>query len=259
MSAINGASTNQTVDAGNIGSRPASIRHSLDLKFISESSNETAGASQAIHPPPKLQSSYSANDIPTVKNAGGSSMLNGSANNHAQQHFHNHNASIGRIPAGALPIRHARELSNDNSLNASREQAAVFSSINSALQASAAPFGPTLATTAPLTASPHATAPVAAPSPSSAASTSSFGTGFFSTNGYASTSATSTPPYGVHSLATGVQQINLNGASNGNAYSPQSYSPYANSPYGQNGQHRDSQARVIQHRRQLDNEGKCPI
>ncbi|KAL7799708.1 putative RNA-binding protein [Trichoderma ceciliae] len=252
MSAINGPSSSQAGDAGNIGSRPTSIRHSLDLKYISEISNETAGASQAIHPPPKLQSSYSANDIPTVKNSAGASMMNGSANNHAQQHFHNHNASIGRIPAGAVPTRHARELSNDNNINASREQANVFPSINSALQASAAPFGPTMATAAPHPATPHANAPVA--SPSSAASTSSYSTGFFPANGYASTSAASTPPYGAHSLSTGMQQMNINGNNSGNVYSPQSYSPYGSVPYGQSSQHRDSQARVIQHRRQLDNE-----
>ncbi|KAH0523408.1 hypothetical protein TsFJ059_008417 [Trichoderma semiorbis] len=243
MSAINGLSTSQTGDAGNIGSRPSSIRHSLDLKYISESSNETSGGSQAIHAPPKLQSSYSANDIPTVKNPAGSSLLNGSANNHAQQHFHNHNASIGRIPAGAMPIRHARELSNDNGINANREQAGVFPSINSALQASAAPFGPTMATAAPHTATPHATAPA-----------TSSGGGFYQPNGYTSPSTTSPPSYGAHSLSTGMQQMNLNGAGNGNGYSPQSYSPYGNAPYPQNGQPRDSQARVIQHRRQLDNE-----
>ncbi|KAL7951035.1 putative RNA-binding protein [Trichoderma barbatum] len=252
MSAINGLSSSQAGDAGNIGSRPASIRHSLDLKYISESSNETSGASQAIHAPPKLQSSYSANDIPTVKNPASASMLNGSANNHAQQHFHNHNASIGRIPAGAMPTRHARELSNDNGINASREQAAAFPSINSALQASAAPFGPTMATAAPHTATPHAAAPVA--SQGGAASSNPYGAGFYQPNGYSSPSTTSQPSYGAHSLTTGMQQMNLNGASNGNAYSPQSYSPYGNVPYPQNGQPRDSQARVIQHRRQLDNE-----
>ncbi|UKZ82085.1 hypothetical protein TrVFT333_009869 [Trichoderma virens FT-333] len=252
MSAINGLSTSQAGDAGNIGSRPASIRHSLDLKYISENSNEASGASQAIHAPPKLQSSYSANDIPTVKNPAGSSMMNGSANNHAQQHFHNHNASIGRIPAGAMPTRHARELSNDNGINASRDQAAVFPSINSALQASAAPFGPTMATTAPHTATPHATAPVS--SPSSTAPTNPYGGGFYQPNGFSSPSTTSSPSYGAHSLSTGMQQMNLNGAGNGSAYSPQSYSPYSNVPYPQNGQPRDSQARVIQHRRQLDNE-----
>ncbi|KAH6607996.1 armadillo-like helical [Trichoderma cornu-damae] len=262
MSAINGLATGQAGDVGSIGNRPASLRHSLDLKYISEISAEAAGASQAIHAPPNLHSSYSANDIPTVKNPAGASMMNGSANNHAQQHFHYHNASIGRIPAGALPTRHARELSNDTSINANREQAAVFSSINSALQASAAPFGPIMAAAAAHAAAPLAAAPVA--SPVSAATTGSYSAaaGFYLANGYASTSATSTPSFGAHSLSAGMQQLNINGTNGGfngtnggNAYSPQSYPPpYGNVAYAQGGQHRDSQARVIQHRRQLDSE-----
>ncbi|KAL9480690.1 hypothetical protein ACSS6W_005476 [Trichoderma asperelloides] len=251
MSAINGHTIGQTGDAGNIGSRPASFRHSLDLKYISENSNETAGASQAVHPPPKLHSSYSANDIPTVKNPAGTSMINGGANNHAQQHFHNHNASIGRIPAGAVPVRHARELSNDNNISASREQAGVFPSINTALQASAAPFGPTMASAAPHPSTPHA-ASVA--SPGSAASTSSYSTNFYPANGFPTPSSTSSPSYGTHSLSAGMQQLNINGANGGGAYTSQNYPPFGNVSYSQGNQHRDSQARVIQHRRQLDNE-----
>lgn len=247
MSAINGHSVGQTGDAGNIGNRPASFRHSLDLKYISENSNEAAGASQAVHPPPKLHSSYSANDIPTVKNPAGASMLNGGANNHAQQHFHNHNASIGRIPAGAVPVRHARELSNDNNITANREQAGVFPSINSALQASAAPFGPTMASVAPHPTTPHAAAPVASPG----------STNFYPTNGFPTPSSTSSPSYGAHSLSAGMQQLNINGANGGGAFTPQNYPPYGNVSYGQGSQHRDSQARVIQHRRQLDNESEC--
>jgi hypothetical protein len=258
MSAIHGHSVSQAGDAGNIGSRPASFRHSLDLKYISENSNETAGASQVVQQPPKLHSSYSANDIPTVKNPAGASMINGGANNHAQQHFHNHNASIGRIPAGAVPVRHARELSNDNSINATREQAGVFPSINSALQASAAPFGPTMASVAPHPATPHATASVA--SPSSVASTSSYNTNFYPANSFATPSSTSSPAYGAHSLSAGMQQMNINGTNGGSngssAYTSQNYPPYGNVPYGQGNQHRDSQARVIQYRRQLDNESE---
>lgn len=255
MSALNGHSVSQTGDAGNIGTRPASFRHSLDLKYISENLNETAGTSQAVHPPPKLHSSYSANDIPTVKNPAGASMINGGANNHAQQHFHNHNASIGRIPAGAVPVRHARELSNDNNISASREQAGVFPSINSALQASAAPFGPTTASVAPHPATPHAAAPVA--SPGSAASTSSYNTNFYPTSGFPTPSSTSSPSYGAHSLSAGMQQLNVNGANGGGAYTPQNYPPFGNASYGQSNQQRDSQARVIQHRRQLDTESEC--
>ncbi|KAL7926642.1 putative RNA-binding protein [Trichoderma austrokoningii] len=253
MSAINGYSISQIGDAGSIGSRPASFRHSLDFNYILENSNETAGASQAVHQPPKLHSSYSANDIPTVKNPASTSMMNGGgANNHAQQHFHNHNASIGRIPAGAVPVRHARELSNDNNIGATREQAGLFSSINSALQASAVPFGPTMASVAPQPSTPHGAASVT--SLGSAASTSSSSTNFYPTNGFPTPSSTSSPSYGAHSLSAGMQQMNINGTNGGGAYASQNYSLYGSASYGQGNQHRDSQARVIQNRRQLDNE-----
>jgi hypothetical protein len=153
---LNGAgSVGSPAEVSTIGSRPSSIRHSLDgMKFFHDSQSGTSGTidttpssvvSQASNhisaTPPKLQQSFSANDVPTVKTPATSSNLGANANNHAQQHFHNHNASLGRIPAGAMPNRHSRELSNDASLANGRE-ANGFASINSALQANAAPFGP---------------------------------------------------------------------------------------------------------------------
>ena len=57
---------------------------------------------------------------------------------HAQQHFHNHNASLGRIPPNAINNRHSRELSGGD--NRRDEQLNSFQQLSSALQASAAPF-----------------------------------------------------------------------------------------------------------------------
>lgn len=255
LSAIS-LSSPQASDVGSIGSRPASLRQSLDLKYIAENGIETPNVlspqgSHMMATPPKLQSSYSTNDVPTVKSPTGSSGLNGNANNHAQQHFHNHNASIGRIPAGAMPTRHNRELSSDNTMGANREQASTYQSLQSALQASAAPFGPSTNAVAPMGSG-------AVTSPTGANPANSFN-GFYPGNGYTSTPATSGPgPYNMPLLTAGMQQMsvnNVNNANNGSMYPPQNYTGYGSLPYGQaNNQPRDSQARVMQHRRQLDNE-----
>lgn len=233
------------------------MRHSLDLKYISENSNETGGSimpspgNQNMATPPKLQSSFSANDVPTVKNPAGSSM---NANNHAQLHFHNHNASLGRIPVGAVPRGHTRELSAE-SVNTSREQAGAFQSIQTALQASAAPFGPSTTTAAP-PASAHVSSPSGNPS------MSSFNNGFYQANGYHNPNPNHqgaphpASPFNVSMLAAGMQQMNINGANGGGMYPQQNYPGYGSLSYGQGNQPRDSQARVIQHRRQLDNEGQ---
>jgi hypothetical protein len=173
----------------------------------------------------------------------------GNANNHAQQHFHNHNASMGRIPAGALPPRHNRELSSDNSMNSVREQPNGFQSLQSALQASAAPFGPSLTTAA------QAASTTAVSGPATTAPGSSFNT-FYPPNGYGPGATSSNGNYGMPLLTAGMQQMNMNGVNGGNLYPAQNYTGYSAGPYSQAaGQPRDSQARVIQHRRQLDNEG----
>jgi hypothetical protein len=258
LSAIS-LSSPQASDVGSIGSRPASLRQSLDLKYIAENGIETPNvlSPQGNHmmaTPPKLQSSYSSNDVPTVKSPTGSSGLNGNANNHAQQHFHNHNASIGRIPAGAVPTRHTRELSSDNTMGANREQASTYQSLQSALQASAAPFGPSTNAVAPMGSG-------AVTSPTASNPANSFN-GFYPSNGYASPPATSGPgQYNMPLLTAGMQQMNVNNVSNGSMYPPQNYTGYGSLPYGQgNNQPRDSQARVMQHRRQLDNEGEsCAV
>ncbi|KAG5663807.1 hypothetical protein KAF25_006392 [Fusarium avenaceum] len=258
LSSINGTS-NIVSDLVGLASRPASLRHSIDLKYISENAIENGHIMSANgNPnmtPPKLQSSFSSNDIPTVKSPGGSSSK---ANSHAQQHFHNHNASLGRIPAGAIHRGHSRELSSDNAA-VSREQP-NYPSIQSALQASAAPFGPS------------STAPVP-PSSMANTSTGAYAAGNnFNNNGFYPGNSYSAPhgapqgavPQGVthqpggynaNMLANNMQQMNMNGMNGGNMYQqPQNYNGYNTGPYNQGNQPRDSQARVMQHRRQLDNE-----
>ncbi|EXL43492.1 hypothetical protein FOCG_13921 [Fusarium oxysporum f. sp. radicis-lycopersici 26381] len=261
LSSINGTS-NIVSDLVGLASRPTSLRHSIDLKYISENAVETGAimspsATPNMATPPKLQSSFSSSDVPTVKSPGTSSSK---TNNHAQQHFHNHNASLGRIPAGAVHRGHSRELSSENPA-VSREQH-NYPSIQSALQASAAPFGPS--TTAAVPPSAMVNPPAGA-----AAANNNYNNVFYSANGYGapqgvpqggipqvmSQGAPHQPGgYNVSMLANSMQQMNINGANGSNMYQPQNYNGYNAGPYNQGNQPRDSQARVIQHRRQLDNE-----
>ncbi|KAF5591963.1 hypothetical protein FPCIR_5874 [Fusarium pseudocircinatum] len=261
LSSINGSS-NIVSDLVGLASRPTSLRHSMDLKYISENAVETGAimspsATPNMVTPPKLQSSFSSSEVPTVKSPGTSSSK---TNNHAQQHFHNHNASLGRIPAGAVHRGHSRELSSENP-TVSREQH-NYPSIQSALQASAAPFGPS--TTAAV--QPSA---MVNPSAGAAAANNNYNNVFYSANGYGAPQgipqggipqvmpqgAPHQPGgYNVNMLTNSMQQMNMNGANGSNMYQPQNYNGYSAGPYNQGNQPRDSQARVIQHRRQLDNE-----
>lgn len=266
--------------------------------------------------PPKLQSSYSANDIPTVKNTSGSSMAAANANNHAQQHFHHHNASIGRIPAGIAPTRgHSRELSSESNANSSREQANSYQSLQSVLQASAPPFGPSTTTAAPQmpaavssvndsaalngsygyyptanhyapnhgyaptngTSAVNGFAPPAngyAPTnayvpnsgytPANGANASANGynpdgcpPNGYPSNGYPPADGVNAPAnYSMSTLNSGMQQMSMGNANNNGMYPSQNYNNgHGVASFNQGAQPRDSQARVMQHRRQIDNEG----
>lgn len=230
------------------------FRHSIDLNQQYKEPSSDSNAPSVMAPPstqvpatpPKLQTSFSANDIPTVKNIGVTGAPTpASANAHAQQHFHNHNASIGRIPLGAAK-RHSRELSGDNHVNVT--QAGAFPSIQSQLQANAPAFGPVPASQAisqaPAVASPVANSP------------GQYG-------GYPHP-----PVYGAHNynhnptspnangyntnmglVTMGLQNMNLN-----NGYPNQNYAGY-NAVYQNAAIPRDSQQRVIQQRRAQDSEG----
>ena len=113
----------------------------------SELARPTLGG--GIHP------SYSTNDVPTLKNVQGSADISPPTKTHAQQHFHNHNASLGRIPPKAISNRHSRELSSGGGDNL------AFQQLPSVLQASAAPFGPPTTTTSPTEPAPSQMVPFA--------------------------------------------------------------------------------------------------
>lgn len=232
---INGKKV-ETTPTKSVASNRRSVEFALS-PFGSDSKRSSLYGSPAngnnINGMPKLQQSYSTNDIPTLKNGGG---LNGmgspaAVNSHAEQHLHNHNVSIGRIPPNAVPNRHSRELS---------------SGYSGALHASAAPFGPTM-TSASLNGLLASTvgSPTMSPYPTSS-NAGPFYTGYGMSMLNAGMSGLSMGPPGgpqpvYNSGGMYPQQVNY------------PYNPYAT--YGPNGRMQDSQARVIQARRQQN--GTC--
>lgn len=123
--------------------RNAYTRASMDMSsYMSEENDGLASMTSPKHvssTPPKLQSSYSANDVPTMKNGSGDARNYNitSPNSHAQQYLHQHNASTGRFPTTTMSNRHSRELSSDTVREA---QGNGMPSIQSALHASAPSF-----------------------------------------------------------------------------------------------------------------------
>lgn len=108
-------------------------RHSLGLNY-EETTPTTASTRPNI-----LQTSFSSNDVPTVKNMNVSQ---------AETAFHQHNISLGRIPLGVMPNRQSREVGKMSISNGSakpQDPSFVDAFGSAALQASAAPFGPTYA------------------------------------------------------------------------------------------------------------------
>ena len=229
-----------------ISDSPTSIRkanrHSMDpsLSSLAHKSGMlsptlTNGSNSSRPALANLQSSYSTNDIPTLKNGSAQSTIS-QQNNHAQQHFHNHNASLGRIPPNAMNNRVSRDLSitaeprRDEHLNG-------FKQAQTELQASAAPFGAPTTTAASneqnhIVASAPAAQPYAAPA-------------YYG-------------GYGMQLMNMGMNPVHM---ANPTAFNSQvsmyqtqnqygGYPQYSNVP-----QYQDSQTRIIQQRRMQSAEG----
>lgn len=219
---------------GNVDTTPkksmAGNRRSVEFSFASPTSAM-----------PKLTQSYSTNDVPTLKNGNGVNGANGIGfTSHAQQHFHNHNASLGRIPQNVMSNRNSRDLSMGN-------RDADYRGGQSGLHASAAPFGPSVTSAA----NGGVAASVGSPAMSQYSSVSAANPGYYG--------------YGMSMLNGGMNNLNLGGGPGpGHGPGPQyggpptyapnnmygsgsQYNPYAT--YGPGGRVQDSQARVIQSRR----------
>ena len=182
-----------------------------------------------------LQSSYSTNDIPTLKNANGITTPISPPKINSQQQFHNHNASLGRIPPHAVNPRHSREVSNGDTRR--EEQSSSLKLVQSELQASAAPFGPSVSTTSPAESVP---ATIAASNVPQYATPAYYG------------------GYGMQLMNMGLAPMQMGNQLGFNSqvspYQPQSsFTPYSH--YGQTARVPDSQARVIQQRRIQNVEG----
>ncbi|KAI1649634.1 ARM repeat-containing protein [Daldinia loculata] len=254
MNTTDGMSTGQagsSTDSTSVASRP--FRHSLDVSQYRETSTDTATTStmppsstQVLSTPPKLQTSFSAGEMAAVKNVPSAALTPSSnANAHAQQHFHNHNASIGRIPPGAMK-RHSRELSNDNHAVAA-QAGAPYPSISSQLQGGAPAFGPVASSQAAIQAPISAgTGTAAAGSPSSLGPYQQFYGGYSQPNPNGPGPGPG-PGYNMNMMTMGMQNLGMNN------YPPQNYVGYG-PMYQPHAQPRDSQQRVMQQRRAQDNE-----
>ncbi|KAI9053933.1 hypothetical protein LZ554_002877 [Drepanopeziza brunnea f. sp. 'monogermtubi'] len=217
-------------------------RNSLDTKSYYDAQESAQIASPKNATPPKLQSSYSANDVPTMRSTtNGASSVNTTPNSHAQQHLHNHNASLGRIPPSALNNRLSREMSSAETATLREAQNGGYQSIQSALQANAPPFGPSLGQ--PSLAQTMSQAPLQPTMTSPSAQQAYPAQGYYNN-------------YGMQHMMMGMQGMGLTqqGYSPLNPYASPGYGSQAVMyPQGNNGP-RDSQARVIQQRRQNDGE-----
>lgn len=116
-------------------------RHSLEGGLVFPDRNSEAMTPVPSNRPTSLQSSYSTNDLPTVKGNNGFDNAVTPPKTHAE-HLHNHNASMGRIPTGAVSRPTTKESSDSDALSNGQ-------SAQTMLQGSAMSFGPHLTSVAP--------------------------------------------------------------------------------------------------------------
>ncbi|KIW57986.1 hypothetical protein PV05_02539 [Exophiala xenobiotica] len=116
--------------------RRKSQRHSMGVTF--EESSLLPSSSLSVTRPASLQTSYSTNDVPTVKKSLTLDTVLTPSKTQADQQFHNHNVSLGRIPANAVNNRQSREVANG--ATKIEDKSLVPTSSISNLHASAAPF-----------------------------------------------------------------------------------------------------------------------
>ncbi|KAF1944856.1 ARM repeat-containing protein [Clathrospora elynae] len=225
---------------GNVETTPtknlANNRRSVEFNFSPMNAEKRSSFASPTNGMPKLTQSYSASDVPTLKDGAGVNSANGLGfNSHAEQHFHNHNASLGRIPSNVLSNRHSRELSTGY-----KDQ--EYRPAQSGLHASAAPFGPVITSAAPIN---GVSATVGSPTMSQYSSVSSANAPYFG--------------YGLSMLNGAMNGLSLGPGPGPQFGGPAPYVPngvYGNGPqfnpyatYGPGGRVQDSQARVIQTRR----------
>ena len=214
-------------------------RHSMEASlaaYTSQSSQNPSAESTRPTTLGSIHSSYSTNDVPTLKKPNG---LGPSTNatpqkTQAQQQFHNHNASLGRIPPSAISNRHSRELSNSD--NRREDQSNGYQQILSGLKASAAPFGPSATAASPIEAPQNPIAQLEGMQ----FQPQSYYTGY----GMQMLNMGMTPMHMANPLAFHNQMQPFQ--------QPNGYSPFPN--YAAQSRFPDSQTRVIQQRRMQNGE-----
>lgn len=214
-------------------------RHSMEASLASYSQANLQSTTSTDTGRPALaniQSSYSTNDIPTMKSTNGLGGIVTPTKTQAQQHFHNHNASLGRIPLHAMNNRHSRELSGGETRR--EEPSNGYQYVSSALQGSAAPFGPATTTASPVESIPNSIVQMNA-GPQYAAPA------FYGGYGMQLTNMGMTPIQMGNALAFNNQMQPFHPQ---NAFTP--YQTFSQPP-----RFPDSQARVIQQRRLQNGEG----
>lgn len=245
------ASSQQSVDT--VVESPSATRkanrHSMEASIASFASkgsfSQGLSNGTALSRPnlANLQSSYSTNDIPTLKGShgpGGNVTL-ASPPVKVQDAFHKHNASLGRIPPGAVNSRLSRDLSTNEPLQ--EESPTSVKPFQSDLQASAAPFGPSTTAGTPI-------------EPSLLTSS---GLQQFNGNAYYGGYGMSLLNMGGGAITPMQMSANSNAFGNGmQFYSPQNQFGSFAPPYNAMGRFPDSQARVIQQRRMQNAEGTSP-
>ena len=218
-------------------------RHSMEASLAAYGQPTQHGqvlSNEAVRPSlANVHSSYSTNDVPTLKKANGLISSISPPKTQAQQQFHNHNASLGRIPPSAMSNRHSRDLSSGGDARRD-EQSNGFQQTLSSLQASAAPFGPPTTAASPIDSMPNAMAQLnnSIPFPNQA---------YYPAFGMMNMGMN--PMHAANPIAFHNQM---------QAFQPQNgFPPYPT--YGPQGRFQDSQARVIQQRRMQNGEGQYHI
>ncbi|KAL9131734.1 MAG: hypothetical protein Q9217_000409 [Psora testacea] len=127
-----------------------SNRHSMEASLAAYSQNKPQGFSTESGRPSLVNAhaSYSTNDVPTLKNSNGLTNIT-PPKNHSQQ-FHNHNASLGRIPPNAVNNRHSRDLSSGGDAQREEQQANNYQALSTAIQASGPSFSPATTVSSPM-------------------------------------------------------------------------------------------------------------
>ena len=238
------AVTNSTLPESAGSSRQAN-RHSMEASMASYAqaalpaqiaSHDSTSSRPNIG---NIQSSYSTSDIPTMKNTNGFISSITPPKTHAQQHFHNHNASLGRIPSSAINSRHSRELSGGENRVEEQSNGNGFQQ-TPGLHANAVPFGPP-ATLADAVATQFAQMNLNQQYVPAA---------FYS-------------PYGMQLMNMGMFPAQIGNPMAFNqqmqVYQPQpqnGFGGYQNQNFGPQGRFQDSQAMVIRQRRMQNGEGR---